>query len=241
MASHKDKDDVVAKLDSSDMVDMHTHSFLSDGELVPEELVRRVEAVGYRMLAIADHVGISNAETTVPQLVKLARSLRGKGGVQVLPGAEVTHVRPELAARAVALARKCGAAVVVGHGETIVEPVLAGTNRALIEAGVDILAHPGLIDEADAALAAKRGVCLEISGRKGHCYTNGHVLAMGRKTGAKLVYGSDGHDVGDYPTRRQAEQVAFGAGMTPEEVDQMFDNAEELFRARLRKGTLPAR
>lgn len=231
----------MARLKADEMVDLHTHTFLSDGELVPEELVRRVEVEGYRMLAVTDHVGMSNASTVIPQAVRLARSLRGKCPVRVLAGAEVTHVRPELIARAVGLSRRNGAAIVVGHGQTIAEPVLDGTNRAYILAGVDVLAHPGLIDLEDAKLAAERGVALEISGRKGHCYTNGHVLQVARKTGAKLVYGSDGHDVGDYPTRRRAEAVAFGAGMTPEEVDAMFANAETLFEAAWRKGTIRAK
>ena len=218
------------------MIDLHTHSFLSDGDLLPEELVRRCEVIGYRMLAISDHVGLSNAETVLPQIVRLCRSLRGKGSVQVLPGCELTHVRPELTAQAVRLARKCGAAVVIGHGETIVEPVAPGTNRALIDAGVDVVAHPGLISEEDAARAAKRRVALEISGRKGHCYTNGHVLAMARKTGARLIYGSDGHDVGDYPTRAQAEMVARGAGMTAAEIEKMFADAEALFNDAWKRG-----
>lgn len=226
------------KLDAADMIDMHTHSFLSDGVLLPEELVRRVETVGYRMLAISDHVGISNVDEVVTTLARVARSLRGRGMVQVLPGAEVTHVRPELVQRCVNMARRAGAAIVVGHGETIVEPVLNGTNRALIEAGVDILAHPGLISLADAELAARRDVCLEISARRGHSLTNGHVLHVARQTGAKLVFGSDGHDVGDYPTRQTAERIAFGAGMRPEEVDALFANAEALFRRHSRKGNL---
>jgi histidinol phosphatase-like PHP family hydrolase len=225
----------MSKLEPDAMIDLHTHSLLSDGELLPEELVRRCEVRGYRMLAISDHVGISTVETVVPQLARMCRALRGKGAIAVLPGAEVTHVRPDLIRRAVSLARESGAAIVVGHGETIVEPVAAGTNRALIEAGVDILAHPGLIDKADAALAARRGVALEISGRKGHSFTNGYVLKIARLTGAKLVFDSDGHADGDLPDRRKAECIAFGAGMTAEEVDQLFINAEEIFRAAGRK------
>jgi len=213
------------------MIDLHTHTFLSDGALLPEELVIRCEQKGYRFLAITDHVGISNAETVVPQIVKLCRSLRGKGKVQVKPGVEVTHVRPELIARAVALARKAGAQIVIGHGETLVEPVLPGTNRALIEAGVDIIAHPGLISEADARLAAKKHVHLEISGRKGHSLTNGHVAKMARAAGAQLVFGSDGHAPGDYPSREEAERMAMGAGLTQEEVQALFANAEKLFHA----------
>ncbi len=215
------------------MIDLHTHSFLSDGQLLPEELVRRCEVQGYRMLVISDHVGISNAESIVPMLVKLCASLSETCPVAVLPGAEVTHVRPEHVAQAVAMARQAGARVVLGHGETLVEPVIQGANRALILAGVDVLAHPGLISEADARLAADGNVALEISGRKGHCLANGHVLKMARSTGARLVYGSDGHTVGDYPTRSEAARVALGAGMSEEEVARMFDNAAAIFaRAR---------
>jgi histidinol phosphatase-like PHP family hydrolase len=221
----------MSKLEPDAMIDLHTHSLLSDGELLPEELVRRCEVRGYRMLAISDHVGISTVETVVPQLARMCRALRGKGAIAVLPGAEVTHVRPDLIRRAVSLARESGAAIVVGHGETIAEPVAAGTNRALIEAGVDILAHPGLIDKADATLAARRGVALEISGRKGHSFTNGYVLKIARLTGAKLVFDSDAHADGDLPDRPKAECIAFGAGMTAGEVDQLFINAERIFRA----------
>jgi len=211
------------------MMDLHTHSFLSDGAFLPEELARRCESQGYRYLVIADHVGLSNVDAVVPQLVRLCRSLRSKGEVQVRPGAEITHVRPELIRRAVGRARNAGAEIVVGHGETIVEPVLPGTNRALIEAGVDVVGHPGLISKADAELAARKGVCLEISGRKGHCFTNGHVVKMARATGAKLSFGSDGHAPGDYPNRAHAERIARGAGMTSDEVRQLFDNTEEVF------------
>lgn len=224
----------MARLLTSDMIDLHTHSFLSDGELLPEELVRRCEVAGYRKLAITDHVGLSNAESVLPQLAALCRALNGKGDVEVLPGAEITHVRPGLVHRAVALARAAGAAVIVAHGETIVEPVHPGSNRAYIEAGVDILAHPGLIEEADAALAARKGVALEISGRKGHSLTNGHVALVARKTGALLVFGSDGHAPGDYPQRAQAERIARGAGLTAGEVAQLFANADYIF-ARARK------
>ncbi len=220
-----------ADLPTDGMVDLHTHSLLSDGTCSPEELVRFCEEAGYRMLVVADHVGLSTAAVVIPQIVELCKSLRGKMSLKVLPGCEITHVRPELIRRAVTLARSLGAAVVVGHGETIVEPVLKGTNRAFIEAGVDVVAHPGLLELSDAQLAAEKGVCLEISGRKGHSFTNGRVLDMSRRTGARLVFGSDGHAPGDYPSRRMAESIAFGAGMKPEEVDAMFVNAEELFRA----------
>jgi len=51
---------------------------------------------------------------------------------------------------------------------------------------VDILAHPGLISEEDASMAAKNNVYLEITTRKGHSLTNGHVAKTALKTGANL-------------------------------------------------------
>ena len=42
------------------MYDLHTHSLLSDGELLPSELARRYEEKGYKAIAITDHVDFSN-------------------------------------------------------------------------------------------------------------------------------------------------------------------------------------
>ena len=106
------------------------------------------------------------------------------------------------------VAMSLGAAVVLVHGETIVEPVQPGTNRAAIEAGADVLAHPGLISQTDARLAAQRGVMLEVTAKNGHCLTNGHVVAMARETGAGLVFGTDSHMPGDLVTQQQCRRIA---------------------------------
>jgi len=218
------------------MIDLHTHSLLSDGQYLPDELVRRCEMQGYSRLVITEHIGFSNAETVIPQVARMCRALRGKTPVRVKPGAEITHVPPELIARAVTLVRKAGAQIVLGHGETLVEPIASGTNRAFIEAGVDVLAHPGLITREDAELAARKGVALEITPRRGHSLTNGHVCLAARATGAKLVFGSDGHGPGEYPTRAMAEKVALGAGLTPDEIADLFANAKRIFDRRPRRG-----
>ncbi|SVC01854.1 uncharacterized protein METZ01_LOCUS254708, partial [marine metagenome] len=44
------------------MYDFHTHTFLSDGVLSPIELIRRAIAIGYKTMAITDHVGPGNLE-----------------------------------------------------------------------------------------------------------------------------------------------------------------------------------
>lgn len=210
------------------MIDLHTHTLLSDGELIPTELARRAEVLGFRALGFADHVDTMLVDVIVPRLVQVARDLAPAMAMTVLAGAEVTHCRPEHVARVVARARELGARVVVVHGESPVEPVAAGTNRAAIEAGCDILAHPGLVTEADARLAAERGVLLEVSGRAGHCLGNGHVVQTARRAGARVVFGSDTHEPGDLRTRGDAEYVLACAGCGAEEVAAAFDAAERL-------------
>ncbi len=211
------------------VIDLHTHTFLSDGVLLPEELVRRCEVAGYRGVVIADHVGLSNVEAVVAAAARLAESMKGVSRARVVAGAELTHVPPRLAQATAEAARKAGARIVVGHGETLAEPVAPGSNRAYIEAGVDLLAHPGLISLEDARLAAERGVCLEISTRRGHCYANGHVVRMSRETGAKVALCTDSHHYEDLVSREKAALIARGAGMTEPEIAQMFLCAEEVF------------
>ncbi len=41
-------------------IDLHTHSLISDGVLLPSELLRRAEALGHKALAITDHADASN-------------------------------------------------------------------------------------------------------------------------------------------------------------------------------------
>ncbi|NIA21725.1 MAG: histidinol phosphate phosphatase domain-containing protein [Anaerolineaceae bacterium] len=210
------------------MIDFHTHTFLSDGELGLAELVRRVEIRGFRAVALADHVDNGTLEVTLPILVRAARELSDVMEMKVLAGCELTHCRLEHIADLVARARQLGAQVVICHGESPVEPVLPGTNRTAIEAGVDILAHPGPITDQEALAAAEGGVLLEISGRRGHSLANGHVAATARRVGAKVIFGSDAHLVGDLRDRAAAEQVLRGAGLSDDEVAAAFENAERL-------------
>lgn len=210
------------------MIDLHSHTFFSDGELVPAEHLRRVEVLGYQAIAITDHADSSNLDFIIPRLVKAAQDLNKHSATRLIPGIELTHVPPGLIQELTVRARELGALIVVMHGETIVEPVVPGTNLAAIEAGVDILAHPGFITESEAMTAAANGVFLELSGRKGHSLTNGHVAKMAEKSGARLVVDSDAHGPGDFLTKEMAEKVAFGAGLGPESVRQIRRNMVEL-------------
>ncbi len=198
------------------MIDLHTHCLFSDGELVPAEHVRRVEILGYDAIAITDHADSSNMDFIIPRIVQAANDINKYCKTKLLPGIELTHVPLEMYSELVKGARKLGAQVVVGHGETIAEPVRQGSNRAAIVAGVDVLAHPGFITEKDAKLAADKGIFLELSGRKGHSLTNGHVAKMAEVTGAMLAVNADAHGPGDFLSAEIAEKVALGAGLNME-------------------------
>jgi len=212
------------------VIDLHTHCIFSDGELIPAELVRRAKVMGYRALAITDHGDAANIDFIIPRIARIAAAMSDAHDMTVLCGIELTHVPPRDIAGLVTEARSLGARIVVVHGETIVEPVAPGTNRAALEANVDILAHPGLIAAEDAALAASRGICLEVTTRRGHSLTNGHVVGMARRYGSALVMNTDTHGPQDLVTKEMAALIARGAGMTAEEMIQMFRNSENMVK-----------
>ena len=210
------------------MIDLHTHSIFSDGELVPAEHLRRVESLGYEAVAITDHADSSNLDFIIPRIVKVAEDLNRFSKTRLVPGIELTHIPPEMFGELVAQSRKLGAQIIVGHGETVMEPVKAGTNLAAIQAGVDILAHPGFITGEEAQLAAAKGVYLELTGRKGHSLTNGHVARTALQAGALLVVNADAHGPGDFMTEKMAETVALGAGLSKDRYEKLRRDMTEL-------------
>jgi len=210
------------------MIDLHMHSTFSDGDLIPAEVVSRAVAAGYKALAITDHADPSNMELILGNMVRLCRELHGAALAVPYPGVEITHVPPRLISSLVARARELGAKVVIVHGETIVEPVPRGTNLAAIEAKVDVLAHPGLLTEADARLARKNGVFLEITARRGHSLTNGHVARLAVKTGAGMVYNTDAHSSGDFTPWETALRIIRGASLSERDARRMQENAREI-------------
>ncbi|MBW2561463.1 MAG: histidinol phosphate phosphatase domain-containing protein [Deltaproteobacteria bacterium] len=210
------------------MIDLHTHSIFSDGELVPSELARRAVAKGYRAIAITDHADHSNLDFIIPRIVTVCEKISESCPLQAIPGIELTHVHPDHISSLAHEARTLGAKIIIVHGETIVEPVMPGTNRAALEAPIDILAHPGLLTEEEAKLAAGSSIFLEISARKGHSLTNGHVAALARRFGARLVLDTDTHAPRDLVDREMAVMIAKGAGMSEEEIETMFGNSESL-------------
>ncbi len=213
------------------MIDLHVHSVFSDGELIPSEIVRRCAQIGYEGVAITDHADFSNIPLILRSLEKL-KDVRDDYEIPLLIGVEITHVPPKLIGRAVEMAWKEGAEIVIVHGETIVEPVMEGTNYYAVQEEIDILAHPGLIDLKTAELAKENGVYLEITTRKGHCLTNGHVVKVGTYVGCKFVLNNDAHSPSDFVSVELAERILKGAGI--EDTEKVFENSRKILRKRLK-------
>jgi histidinol phosphatase-like PHP family hydrolase len=206
------------------MYDFHTHSLLSDGELLPSELMRRAVVHGYEAVAITDHVDFTTIEHVLSSLEKLELREASNREIEVICGVEITHVFPDKLEKLVHKARALGAELVVVHGETIAEPVEHGTNRTAVSIPeVDILAHPGLISEEEAERAKENGIYLEITSRKGHSLANGHVAKVARRVGATLLLNSDLHSPDDFLTAEVGARILAGAGLDPAEVRTVWE------------------
>ncbi len=217
------------------MIDLHTHSIFSDGELIPAELVRRAVSMGYEAIAITDHMDQSNIDLIIPRIVKVVNALRPFVPITVIPGAEITHVPPVLIPDMIKEARRLGARIVVVHGETIVEPVVEGTNRAAIDGGADILAHPGLMLRDDFLFAKEKGISLEVSARKGHSLANGHVVRWAAALDVPLVINTDAHAPSDLINMDFGRRVLLSAGVDEDKVDLVFQNARGLVERAIRR------
>ena len=68
----------------ADLIDLHVHSYFSDGALSPEQLVERGLQAGLRAIAIADHDNVDG----VPEAQAAGRRM----GVEVLPAVELSIV-----------------------------------------------------------------------------------------------------------------------------------------------------
>ena len=211
--------------------DFHMHTTMSDGELLPMELIRRAAASDHRAVALTDHTSFSTMESVIKSAARDCEKASA-WGIEAIPGVELTHVPVRYIDEAVRKSRRAGAEIIVVHGETPVEPVEKGTNHeAVSNPDVDILAHPGMIEIDDVELARKNGVFLEISCRQGHSLANGHVAMLARDAKARLLVNTDAHAPEDLSSMAFANTVARGAGLLPEEVRAaLVGSPEELLK-----------
>ena len=212
------------------MIDLHTHTFFSDGALIPSELVYRAKAKGYEVIAITDHVDFSNFDFVIPRIKKVSEELSRFYDIVIIPGAEITYVPPKLISKAVKYCRKLGASLIIAHGETPAETVPPGTNQEAILAQVDILAHPGNISTKEVELAKKNNVYLEITTRAGHSRANEHVADVAKKCGAKLVLNTDTHEPEDLLTHEKIKKILESSKLTEKDYKIMKQNSFEIIK-----------
>jgi len=205
--------------------DFHTHTYLSDGELSPIELIRRAVSPphNYKAIALTDHTGLGTLERIIRETIEDCRTAKARWDIIAIPGVELTHLPAREIAPAAKKARQLGAQLIVVHGETITEPVEEGTNLEAVQSpDVDILAHPGLLTLEEAKLAAANGIFIEISARKGHSLTNGHIARLAQLTDIKLLLDSDTHQISDLLTPSLAAAILRGAGLEEVKLQQVM-------------------
>lgn len=212
------------------MYNLHCHSLLSDGVLLPSEVAVRYLSLGYRTIAITDHADYSNIDSVINAILEFTEHWPKDSRIKVLPGIELTHLPLEQFKPLAKYARKKGIRIIIGHGETLVEPVIKGTNLAALEADIDILAHPGLISDAEVKLAKKKGAFLEITSRKGHRDTNAHVVEEALRQGARLILNTDSHSPEDIIKPGELVKIASQAGLSQKEIDNIHQDVEDFLR-----------
>lgn len=214
------------------MIDFHVH--VGDQALLPSEALRRARLHGYKAVGLVVRADSSTMSQLLPWLLQLSRHYALYSGVEAFAGVELVNVPPPLMPEAVGEARSLGATLVLAHGESMDGVTESGTNLAAIEAGVDILAHPGLLTAEDAALAAERNVLLELTSAPMHSLANAHVAAMAVEYGCGLVFGGNIKGPHDFLTRDIYQGVLRGARITGEAL-MIFEASQNNLLQRLLK------
>lgn len=71
-------------------IDMHTHTIYSDGELTPEELIKRAIDHGVTTMAITDHDSLKGVEKVNREVDYIKKS-----GIEIINGVELSAKRPK--------------------------------------------------------------------------------------------------------------------------------------------------
>jgi putative hydrolase len=223
-------------LDPRERYDFHSHTFLSDGSNAPTDMWSEAAHRGHVALAVTDHVAMEDPRPLLARLREEASSFED-GPLTPIIGVELSKVPPTKIAEAARRARRAGAEIIIVHGETLMDVVPPGTNHAAVDSGeVDVLAHPGLLTEADAQLACDHETFLELSARAIHSFTNGHVATVALKCGAAMVVDSDAHDVHQLVEQTMARNIASGAGVPGSRLAEILRDAPVRLLKRCKKG-----
>lgn len=204
----------------SQRIEFHIHTFHSDGVMLPGEVISKAANMNYKAIAITDHADESNIEELLYNF-KTFLKITPPENLNILVGVELSYIYPEDLVNIATKARDLGAQIIIVHGETPLEPFNEGINQATVEAPkglIDILAHPGFITPEQAQMAAEKDVYLELTSRKGHCLTNGHIAKIAKQNGAKMLVNTNAHATGDLITLEESQNVARGAGLENEDI-----------------------
>ncbi|HOO75461.1 MAG TPA: histidinol phosphate phosphatase domain-containing protein [Tepiditoga sp.] len=212
--------------------DFHTHTFLSDGVLLPSEQISWAIKNGYQTIAITDHADHSNVNHIIKSIKNFKDKQQKYYDIKILCGIEITHVPPKEINSLAEYARLNGADIIVVHGETLAEPVPPETNLYALKSDfVDILAHPGLLSEEEAQIAKSNGKFIEITTRPGHSASNGIAAKLHSLYNFDLIINSDSHGPKDFNTYEKCLKILLGCGIEEHETEKiMFENPEKLLK-----------
>lgn len=195
--------------------------------MLPSEIAARYLNAGYRAIAITDHSDYSNIDNVIAAILNFTGHWPKDSSIKVLPGVELTQLPLTQFKPLSEYARSKGIKIIVAHGESPAEPVIKGTNRAALEADIDILAHPGSISDEDVILAKEKKIFLEITSRKGHCQTNRYVAEKALKLNAELILDNDCHAPADILSLDDQIKIGIDAGLNREKIDSIFRKTGE--------------
>ena len=214
--------------------DFHTHTFLSDGQNSPIELIRYAAAAGYRCIAITDHASYSNIDDLIESAKRDCQLAEKYWDIIAIPGVELTNIPAGSIDDMAGYAKNRGARLVAVHGESPVEKVEPGTNlKAVSSKNVDMLAHPGLLKYEEAETAVKNDVYLEITSRSGHSLSNGIVAKIGSQAGARFLLNSDAHSHKDLYTEGIQKKIALSAGLEETQFEGIIEVNNNVFLKKL--------
>ncbi len=211
------------------MIDLHTHSLFSDGELLPSELVRRAEEIGYEAVAITDHADSSNLDWIVPRLVRVCEDLNRRWKIRAVPGIELTHLPPDMIAPLAAEARSLGRE---DCGRSRRNSGGAGRSRNKRQGHRSRRGHSGApgfdFRRRDGPGPGKKSFSGDHRPAGAIAWRTAMLPAWLQRFGASLVLNTDGHAPGDLITRGQALKVALGAGLEADDFERMLQNSREI-------------
>lgn len=207
------------------MYDFHVHISLNSGTttggLLPAEAMQLGRELGYRGLVLTLRADSADLGINVPALARSVQETALYIGIEAVLGLELVHVPPQLLVDRVHEARCKGFAFLIAHGESLADTVAQGTNLAAIEAGVDLLAHPGLLRPEEVQLAAEKKVALELSSCPRHALSNGFLVKTATAHGATLLHGGNIHNRTDMLPAALLPLTYKGAGLDSEGTHEM--------------------